>query len=235
MQVGGLSPPPPLPAIQPTPGARRTEEQLEEAKKKDSGRGLTWVWLAFDGGYQHVGLQTFNADDPKLTAGLVDTSADGAVAGAGLGVRLLFFTIGARGRLGFFESWKTYSVGGELGLRIPLGIVEPHVEVGGGYTTLASIVDTSGAALDAMHIRGFYVRVGTGLDVFLTRWLSLGAGATWDVLGLSRPALAAAEVARIKARPGLTDAELAKADLLGGAATSFGSGIAVTASLGLHF
>src|SRR4051794_22132008 len=46
IQAGGLTPPPPVadtPAsAQPKPS---TEQNLDEAKKKDSGRGLEWLWL----------------------------------------------------------------------------------------------------------------------------------------------------------------------------------------------
>jgi hypothetical protein len=39
----------------------------------------------------------------NLTAGFISTSASGGVFGAGLGLRLIFLTLGARGRVGFFS------------------------------------------------------------------------------------------------------------------------------------
>jgi hypothetical protein len=133
MQAGGLAPPPPMkpPPAQPPP-EDDTEEKLEEAKKKDSERGLKWVWLNVGGGYQHIGLQTFNIEIPAnatlnvehFTAGFIPSSDDGGVVSVGLGARLLFLTVGARGRVGFFSAYQVFSIGGELGFRFPIGRLE---------------------------------------------------------------------------------------------------------------
>src|SRR5262249_46355127 len=96
MQAGGLSPPPPMNPGAPPPSTP-TVHELENAKKKDAGRGLTWVWLNVEGGFEHVDLKTFSVNEDKLTAGFINSSSPGGMIGAGLGARIVFLTLGIRG------------------------------------------------------------------------------------------------------------------------------------------
>ncbi len=236
MQAGGLAPPPPMtaPVPPPEPPDGGTARRLDESKEEDSGRGLEFVWLNVEGGYEHVGLATFNVDEENLTAGFISSASDGGVLGAGAGVRLLFLTVGARGRVGFFSDWQLFSVGGELGLHLPLGRLDPHIDLGFGYAGLGSFKSAVSGAADAIAIRGFYGRVTGGLDLYVTPVFSLGASASWEVLGLTRPGLSPEDVQRIKQETATTPQQ-AKADLLAAEGTSVGSAIALTAVAGLHF
>jgi hypothetical protein len=234
MQAGGLAPPPPMPTGLP-PGTGRTEEQLDKAKKRDSGRGLEWAWLNVEGGFSHVGLRTFNPSDEALTAGFVDTTASGGQIGAGFGARLLFFTLGARGRIGFYSAYRIFSVGGEAGLHIPLGKLDPHFDLGGGYVTFADIRDARIEADSPLALHGFYLRASPGLDYYVSSVFSLGLNVSFELLGLTRPGLAASEISELKASPDRSAAERAAADKLATKDSSFGSAFAVTGVVGLHF
>src|SRR5262249_37928827 len=80
LQAGGLAPPPPMqnpPAATPSPPSDGTARQLDTAKERDSGRGLELLWLNVEGGFEHVGLSTFNSDEQNLTAGFISTSSSG--------------------------------------------------------------------------------------------------------------------------------------------------------------
>lgn len=233
MQAGGLAPPPPM-STPPGQAASPTEQQLDKAKEEDSGRGLTWVWIDAQGGYEHVGLQTFNVDTKNFTAGFVPTTANGGVVAPGLGLKLLFLTIGARARIGFFDSWQLFSVGPELGLHFPLGNFEPHLDFAGGYTALGSFQGAIQGANDAIHIRGFFARIGAGLDYYVTPAVSLGAAVSWELLGLTRPGVDPSTVSSIQASSA-SDAQKAEADALKLQGTSYGSALAITAGVGLHF
>lgn len=238
MQAGGLTPPPPMDPSAPKPLSKPpegTEVNLDEAKKKDSGRGLSFVWLGGEGGFQYVDLQTFNVDETNFTAGFIETVEKGGVAGGGLGVQLLFFTIGARGRVGFFKDWQLFSVGGELGFRIPIGKWEPHVDLGGGYAALGNARGAIEGAADAISIRGFYVRAGAGLDYFILSRLSLGIAASADFMGMTRPGVSLSEISKIKSNPATTDLQRASADLLALEGSGYGLSIAATGVLGVHF
>jgi hypothetical protein len=239
MQAGGLAPPPPMddkaqdPSSTPTP-EEKTEKDLEEAEEKDSGRGLSFFYLNVEGGFEHVGLQTFNVDEQNFTAGFIETTATGGVIGAGIGARLLFLTVGARGRIGLLDAWQLFSVGGELGFHIPIGRIEPYFHLGGGYSAVGSFSDTLLGSDPAVSIRGFYARAGGGLDFFVTSVFSIGASATWEFMAMTRPGLSPTEITSIQEQPSLDTAQRAQADLLKFEGSGYGSAVAITGVLGLH-
>lgn len=243
MNAGGLQPPAPLDpnAGQPpttggpapaNPPPTSLSGELDDSKDKDSGRGLSWFWVEAQGGYEHVGLQTFDVSGEALgpSAGFFDTTANGGVIGAGLGAQIIFVTIGARGRMGFFSDWWLGRVGGEVGFRIPIGIVEPRFDVGAGYAALASFDED---VPEQIGVSGFYVRAGAGVDFYPVEVLAIGIVATFDALGLSRSGLTPEELAAVRAaRPETTDAEAAS---LTQDSTGYGATFALQGTVGLHF
>jgi hypothetical protein len=241
MKAGGLAPPPPMDdkAHQPSPTTpepeKKTEEELEEAEEKDSGRGLSFLWLNFEGGFEHVGLQTFNVDETNFTAGFIETTATGAVLGAGVGAQLLFLTVGVRGRIGLLDAWQLFSVGGELGFRFPVGRFEPYFHLGGGYSAIGSFSSAVLGEEPNVSIRGFYARGGGGLDIFVTKIFSIGASATGEFMAMTRPGLDPTQVTNIQSNPTLDQAERAKAEGLKLEGSGYGLAIAITGVAGLHF
>jgi hypothetical protein len=235
MQAGGLAPPPPMQtggAAAPPPSSATTD-QLDEAKEEDSERGLQFFYFNVEGGFQHVGLQTFNVDEETFTAGFIETSASGGMIGAGIGLQLLVITIGPRARVGFFPDWQLFSIGGELGFHIPLGSVEPHFDLGVGYTGLGSFSSAINGAADAISISGFDARVGGGLDIYVTPVISIGANFSWELLALTRPGLSPTEIQSIEAEAG-SDPQASRARLLEVEGSGYGSAIAITGVVGLH-
>jgi hypothetical protein len=229
----GLVPAPPPP---PTPAMIRTEQQLDQSKQDDAGRRLEWVWIDVQGGFEQLGMQTFNGGAPGFVAGFVDTSSSGGCVGVGAGARLLFFTLLLRGRLGVFDSGLLYRLGVEAGFHVPLGNVEPHLTLGLGYAAMGDLHDTvGGVAAEAIAIHGFYTRVTAGLDYYVTPIFSVGLDLSTELLGLTRPALTEAAVQKIEASPGVSASLKSNADLLASAGAGWGGTIAVTGSLGLHF
>lgn len=214
----GLSQPPPR-----DPAAIETARQLDLAKTQDAGRRLEWVWIDVSGGFEHLGLTTFAGD--QLTGGFVPTTSNGGVVSAGVGARLLFFTVLARGRIGFFGLGQLYSAGLEAGLHVPLGRLEPHVELGGGYATLTRIEGGDDAVASAMRIRGGYGRLGVGLDYFVLPVLSVGLGASAELLGMSRAAFSSAEVAGLSSTT---------ASVLLQRGSGIGGAVSATFVVGLH-
>jgi hypothetical protein len=244
MQAGGLAPPPPMPPSSYEAPPSPTEERLDDSKSRDSGRTNEWVYVEAEGGFAHLGLKTFNINEKTFSAGFIPTTASGGLIGLGAGVRLLFFTLGARARYGFFQPWQVFTVGGELGLHVPLGRFEPHFELGGGYAALGQFkqsvdsginADAFKAASNNIQIHGFYVRATAGFDLFITSTLSVGVRASGEVMGLTRPGLDPAKVAEIKSNPSLSDLQKKQADLLQLNGSSYGAGLSGTAVVGLHF
>jgi hypothetical protein len=183
MQAGGLTPPapgtgptPPRPA---EPGA--TQRNLEAADSEDAGRGLEFAWVGAEGGIAYAGLSSLHASG-DLIAGSLNGLAPWV--GASAGVRLLYLTLGPRFRIERLSNASLWTLNLDLGFRIPLGKLEPYVTLGGGYARLGSITGAPSCRID-----GFDVRLGGGLDYYLTNALSIGASVTGDLVRLSRSAV----------------------------------------------
>lgn len=204
------------------------DSDLEASKEHDSGRGLTWFWLEATGGFESVGLRTFDVDEESLTAGFVETSDNGGVIGAGIGARFYIFTIGARGRLGFFEAWQLGRIGGEIGLHFPLGVFEPHLEIGGGYAALGQF---DGVLAETISIDGGYARASAGLDLFPVSQFSLGAMASFDFMGLTRPGFSPTDLAALRSAGSITDAQ---SSVLAADGSGYGSTFSIQGVIGLH-
>jgi hypothetical protein len=203
-----------------------TEQSLKAADESDSGRGLQFVWLNAEAGFQYLSLNTFHANN-LVDSEFVKTSQAGPVYGLAAGLRLVFLTLGARFRLSDFSAWQMWTLDAEAGLRVPIGRVEPYFTFDAGYASLGAFGGANSALnLQSANIHGWNARLGFGLDFYLTKVVSVGALMTGDVLYLKRsritnlptdPALAAA--AKVYANDGSS---------VGGAAT-------LTGVLGFHF
>lgn len=191
LQAGGLKPPDAIEsdpnATTPTP-ADKTEAQLDRADKEDSGRGLEFAWLNAELGPQYLGLQALKSDN-LVDGSVVESKGLGMTYGAGLGVRLLAFTLGARFRFGNFSDWQLWTLGAEAGMHIPLGRIEPYFTLGAGYASLGGFKPDAVSALKP-SAHGFDLRGSAGLDVYLSNTFSVGANLSGDLLFLSRSASA---------------------------------------------
>lgn len=215
----------------PVPGARETEQRLDLARAVDSRRKLTWLRVDARGGFEMLGLTTFGGGD-ALTGGVVKTSAPGGVISVGAGARLLFFTFLLRGALGVGGAGQLFRVGPEIGFHVPLGNVEPHLEIGGGYAAFGHINDEAGGvAAQLLALRGGYGRVGGGLDYFVVPAFSIGGALSAEVLGLQRAALEAAQVDAVtQAAPAGS-----RPSLLAQRGSGVGGALSLALVLGLHF
>jgi len=225
IESGGLAPPPSTSTD--TPEVAQTEAKLDEAEKKDSGRGLEWIWLNAEFGFEHLGLQTFSANN-LVDAGIVGTTQTGLMYGVGAGVRLVFVTLGARFRIATLSAFDVWTLNAEAGLRIPLGQLEPHLSLGAGFASLGSFSasDLGGVSRGNVDITGYDIRAGGGLDYYVTPIFSVGASVTFEILGLSRPGIT--QVAQ--SGQGASQGDLYK---LSG--SSLGSAFSGALVLGLHF
>lgn len=183
----GIQPPGP---VEVPPEDVATYRQLEQAEHEDSGRGLQFVWLAPDVGFQFVVLDGLSNDE------LVDErvgSASGLAFGGTAGVRWLFYTLGARFRYGLLNEFSIWSLGGDVGLRVPLGDFEPYALLGGSYVSLGAFsADDALRALGAsteLEAQGFSLRLGGGFDYYVTPVFSTGISVDAESLFLSRDAV----------------------------------------------
>ncbi|HEY1536988.1 MAG TPA: hypothetical protein VGF76_23370 [Polyangiaceae bacterium] len=218
LQAGGLKPPDAVPSDASAAAPSPTEASLDLADKEDSGRGLEFVWLNAELGPEYLGLQTLR------NKGLVDSqqihSKDlGMVYGAGLGMRLLVFTFGARFRFGDFPDWQLWTLNAEAGMHIPIGRIEPYLTLGGGYASLGAW-NKSKVGADMKQAHGLDVRAGAGVDFYLTNTFSIGGNLTGDMLVLSRSGSSSALGPEVFSSP---------------SGSGIGLGGTLSAVLGLHF
>lgn len=195
LESGGLA----APGTLQEGGDERTEieRELDESDEKDAGRGLEFFWISGEIGFQTLGLTTFS--NGGLVADGVTASGSGLEYGGAVGLRLLYFTLGARFRRASLQDFSPWSLVAEGGLRVPLGRFEPYGTLSGGYVAIPG-----GEELGS--IGGVDLRVGGGLDLYLSDSFSVGACATGDVLFLAADG-----------------------------ASSVGAGLTTSLQLGLHF
>jgi hypothetical protein len=226
LQAGGLRPPEAVQSdASPTP-ATRTEAELDRADKEDSGRGLEFAWLNVETGPQYLGLQALKADH-LVDGTLVEAKGAGMAYGAGIGMRLLAFTLGARFRFANFSDWQLWTLGAEGGMHIPLGRIEPYFTFGAGYASLGGFKPAAVSPFNP-SANGLDLRGAVGIDVYLSNTFSVGGNLSGDLLFLSRSASGAS------ATPA-SDEQRAANDFYGvQKGSGIGAGGTLSLVLGLH-
>jgi hypothetical protein len=205
----------------PTP----TQRQLEEASREDSGRGLEFFYFDAEGGAQLAALTALSQSGTLVPAG-DKTTAVGPYFGAGAGLRLLFLTVGPRFRYAHFTSWDLWSLNLDLGWRIPLGSLEPYAILGGGFAKLGRSAEGMSGGGD-VSITGFNVRLGGGVDYYVSNVFSVGGTLQAELLRLARGATTVPS-------PSPADPNAAPSPLASDA-SSLGLVVTAGAVLGLHF
>jgi hypothetical protein len=216
LEAGGLRPPAPVAA---PPGESETLQTLERAEREDAGRGLEFLWVDVEGGYGYMDLQAL-ASSSLLDGTLLSDASGGLALGAGAGVRFIFLTLGARFRLMQLESFDLWTLGGEVGLHLPHGALEPSFTFGVAYAGASPSAD--GINADGLVMSGVSARLGASLDYYVNPLLSFGARGTVEALALWRSGAeqpAGSPIVQFYAQDG----------------SGVGVGGTLTGSVGLHF
>lgn len=212
----------------------------EEEKKNEPDPTSQLLWLDAEAGVENASLNTFTEDFDKFSLGFLPRNGVGPMGGAALGVRLVFVTLGVRGRVASFtdtepshsvHEWSMASIDGEVGLRIPLHRLEPYLTFAGGYTTLGGIGDAIDGLQSGLNANGFDVRTGFGLDYYVSKHVSIGALGTFELLGLTRPGVPARDVAALPQSQTVGTAAMRFIEANG---SSYGTALALTGGLKVH-
>jgi hypothetical protein len=186
MQSGGLAPPPMQSGgLTPPPGTARppgpwsaqspTAATLAEADATDSGRGLDFFYVEGELGVQYLAPEAFHG--PMLLASSKKSDI-GPSLGAGFGIRLLYFTVGPHVRYAPFSSFRLLTVDLDLGWHVPLGRLEPYAILAAGYCALGSDAKPGG------DFFGWNLRLGGGIDYYVSNVLSVGGSMTAEIVRL---------------------------------------------------
>ncbi len=212
-----------------------TSTRLQDAERSDSGRGLEIAYSQASVGAAFVGLDTLS----KSNLGLNKTSEGGPVFGLGAGLRLLFFTLGARARVTTLSDFDFWQLDLEAGYHVPIGRWDPYVAVHGGYAFetsagAAQLPSPGGAggsfsstAANQVAVHAGEAGVSGGLDYYVTPLVSVGADATAELLFLARP--------KQTADAAVTQASAASSPLYNSSGSSVGLGLSASLHAGLHF
>ncbi len=194
-------------------------------ESKDSGLGLEWIWFNADVGADYTSMDSLNSSNLQLQK----TSSAGPAFALGAGIRLLFFTVGARVRDLQLTDFSLWEVDGEAAFHIRIDHVDPYFGVRGGYAfvgTLSSDAVQNGASNLSVH--GLNAGLMFGFDYYFNHVLSVGLDGNPEFLFLQRPP--------VTLPPGvealLTPQQQTAYQQSG---SSVGFGFAGTAHLGVHF
>jgi len=214
-------------------------ERVEAKNEPNPKREI--VWTNVEAGLQSVRLQTFSANLDSFTGGIFPTSATGPMLGFGAGFRVVFLTLGARARVTMFNddapeqrlgNWQLWTLDGEIGLRAPLGRLEPYFNASGGYATFGGLSRAVAGIGDGLNVHGVDARAAFGFDYYVTKHVSLGLQISGDLLFIARDGVSVANLAAAKQIGTLNEA---KARVLEASGTTVGSAWALTGGVGLHF
>ena len=146
-------------------------------QSQDSGLGLEWVYLNADVGGAYTNMQSFSESNLAIQ----QASSQGAAFGVGAGVRLLFFTIGARARDLQLSNFNLWELDGEAAFHIRIWRIDPYFGVRGGYAFVGSLgsgavsVASGGSASD-VSVPGATLRRYSSSHIFVpgmaTKWAS---------------------------------------------------------------
>lgn len=184
--TGGLLPPP----APDTPEAQQTIQTLEQSERRDSGRGLSFVWFSLDPSFVYSGLDLFSGDT-LVDGTLVKASGYGPGVGATLGLRLLYLSLSVQGKYLKGTAFDAWDAGLLASLRIPLGRLEPYASIGGGYLRAFNFdgekqVYALGTKVADLSVGGGHITLQGGLDYYITPVFSVGLAVTPSLLLLKR-------------------------------------------------
>ena len=229
----------PPPVSQPSQGeAKHDPSKAQPAPDTEPDPKSKIVWFDVEAGVSSVNLNTFSTNFDQFSVGFIPQSGIGPSVGGAAGFRLVFLTLGARGRAARFSGngpvreWSMASIDGEIGVRVPLHRLEPHLTLASGYTTFGGFGDALQGVQQGLRVNGFNARIGFGVDYFVSRYVSIGGLASGELLMLTRPGVPVREVAAL---PTSSTLDAAAIRFLEAQGSTYGTALALTGGLKAHF
>jgi hypothetical protein len=189
------------------------EAKLDKEEKKDSKRGLEWVYLNADAGFSYISMNSLSSS----TLSVQNTSSQGPTFGVAAGIRLFILTLGVRANLNTLSSFNLWQMDAELGFHIPIGHWEPYFGLHGGYCFVGSLADGVSGSPN-VTINGGDAGLQLGLDYYFNHFVSLGLDVSGNLLFLT----------------GTAQVPAALASAVPASGDSIGFGIAPSLHLGFH-
>jgi len=226
-----------------TVAARPQAQRVERVRRREEEPDPTTkiLWLDAEVGVANANLNTFTEDFNAFAVGFLPRTGTGPTAGAAMGLRFIFLTIGVRGRVATFQDtspsrnvheWNMASLDGELGFRVPLRRWEPYLTLASGYTTFGGFGDAVSGVGNGLNVNGFNARLGFGVDYFLSRNVAIGGNLTGELLALTRPGVPVRDIASI---PQTRTLDQGAVRFLEANGSSYGTALALTGGIKAQF
>jgi hypothetical protein len=232
-----------------TAGASSTRATAPSAEPRheDDGRSIDFIFVQGEGGLSYIDLTALGMSG-RLLPTLTQFRGTGYGGGLTVGFRSSVIAVAAHGYLSRFDGQgenrailsdptsptTTTQAGFDIGqlmaevqLRIPVPFIEPYARVGFGYAWMGSFQLNDMYRDSTSTVHGWTGKLGMGLDLWLGRYVTVGAGVDVSVLNLRRGGVMRANSACPSSNP--TCVEL----------TMDGDGVALLAHFhaqaGIHF
>ena len=175
----------------PSTGEARTPPPVEDEEEEDS-YGV--VYIRLQGGMSYANLLQFNQENfiPEAE----ELQGVGGYGGIAFGFRVYWFTFGAAATFARQGEFDLGNVGVEAAFHIPIPVVQPFIRVGLGYAWVGN-ANYQDPMLSETDIYGLSFEAGAGIDIKLTRVLSIGAGFDAVFLNLTRQSIGDFSVADV--------------------------------------
>jgi hypothetical protein len=169
------------PPVSASPRPIPADEAAPAVPEEEDSYGV--MYLRLQGGLSYANLLSFNQDNfiPEAE----ESSGVGPFGGLAVGFRVYWFSIGANATFGRQGGFDLGTVGAELAFHIPIPTVQPYVRLAAGYAWVGRY-DFQSQELEETDIYGLTVEAGAGIDIKISRHLSIGAGLDAAFLNLTR-------------------------------------------------
>ena len=196
----------PVPVPPPSAGERTaatapTPDHARSNEPEDNGRSTDFLFIQPEFGYAYVNLTALSSTG-RVVPGLQTVQQSGYSGGLTVGFRSWIFALAAHGTIARFISGMPVVLPGvpvmqnqdfDIGqlmvegqVRIPLPVIEPYARIGLGYAWIGAFQLNQMYMASTSEIHGFTGQVGAGLDVWLGKLFTIGAGADVGLTNLRR-------------------------------------------------
>lgn len=154
------------------------------AEEDDGHKAVLWLEAGI--GASYVDMAALSNDN--LYPSLVELKGFGPAATLGAHVRIAFITLGARVSLASYPGFEVGTATVEVGIQPATQFVQPYLRVGFGYGWHGD-ANYSDPNLSHTDVYGYVLEGGFGLELLISKLLSIGAGLDVDLLNMHRQAV----------------------------------------------
>ncbi len=160
----------------------------------DGITGSDWIFVQPEVGVAYADVLALSNNN--LLPSLTESKVWGEQFAGVVGMRFGPFAFGVRGSFAHYNPFDIGTLGAEIQLRLPIPVIQPYARLGFGYAWLGAIdpetawscTSSAAASGGCPKIYGWTASAGAGVDIWLSRHFTVGAGLDVNILNLTRSA-----------------------------------------------